>query len=59
MLYDSETLKLKPKQKSRITAAEIHFFRKTATHMLFDYKIINHDILQDNKARPVIEKKRL
>jgi len=26
--------------------------------MLFDYKIINHDILQDNKTRPVIEKKK-
>jgi hypothetical protein len=49
ILYGSETLKLKEKQKPRITAAEIKFFRKTATYMLFYHKI-NHDILKDNQT---------
>jgi polyhydroxyalkanoate synthesis regulator protein len=48
-------LTLKKKDKARITAAEMKFFRKTAKYTLYDHKR-NQDITKKLKTQLVFDK---
>jgi hypothetical protein len=53
--YGGETWTLKEQNKSRITAVEITFLRKTIKYTLPDHKR-NQDIMKELKTQPVLEK---
>jgi hypothetical protein len=55
LLYGSETWTLREQDKSRITAAEIKFMRKTAKYTWQDHKI-NQEIMKELETNPVLEK---
>jgi hypothetical protein len=54
LLYGSERWSLKEPDKSRITAAEMKFLRKTAQYTQYDHKS-NQDIMKELKTQPVKE----
>jgi hypothetical protein len=55
LLYGSETWTVKSKDKSRLTAAEIRFMRKTAKYTWRDHKT-NADILNKLKVTSILDK---
>lgn len=54
LLYGTNTWTLKDQQKSRITADEMKFLRKTAKYTLFAHKR-NDSICKEHKIHPVLE----
>jgi hypothetical protein len=54
LLYGSETWTLREQDKSRITAAEMKFMRKTAKYTWQDHKT-NQEIMKELKTNPVLE----
>jgi uncharacterized protein involved in propanediol utilization len=55
LLYGSETLTVKSKEKSRLTAAEMKFMRKTARYTLRDHKT-NEEILNELEVTSILDK---
>jgi len=55
LLYGSETWTLKPRDASRITAAEMKFMRRTAGYIWTDYKT-NAQIAKELKITPILDK---
>jgi hypothetical protein len=55
LLYGSETWTVKSKEKSRLTAAQIRFVRKTAKYTLRDHNT-NEKILNELKVTSILEK---
>jgi hypothetical protein len=54
VLYDSETSTVKSKDKSRLTAAEMKFIRKTAKYTWRDHKT-NEEILNKLKVTSTLD----
>jgi hypothetical protein len=55
LLHGSETWTGKSKDKSRLTAAEMRFMRKTAKYTRRDHKI-NEEILNEIKVTSILDK---
>jgi hypothetical protein len=55
LLYGGETWTLREQDKSRTTAVEMKFMRKTAKHTRQDHKI-NQEIMKELETNPVLEK---
>jgi Tfp pilus assembly protein PilZ len=53
--YGSETWTVNSKDKSRLTAAEMRFMRKTAKYTWRDHKI-NEEILNELKVTSILDK---
>jgi hypothetical protein len=55
LLYGSETWTLKSKDKSRLTAAEMRFMRKTEKYTWRDHKT-NEEIINELKVTSILDK---
>jgi hypothetical protein len=55
LLYDSKTQTVKSKDKSRVTAVEIKFMKKTAKYTWRDHET-NEEILNELKVTSILDK---